>query len=208
MTTYVAYIRTSTDRQNLGLDAQRSIIERYLKQYSGELVDTYVEQVSGTKADRKELTKALKQCKKEKHTLLVAKLDRLSRKVSFISTLIDTGVDLKVAELPSANTFVLHLMACVGEEERRALSERTKAALAERKKQGVQLGSPKNEEYRNEAIAFARSLNDHIEAIRQSGVRSYTGIARALNEQEIPTRNNGKWYSQTVKNYLQYETAI
>ena len=182
MTTYVAYIRTSTDRQNLGLDAQKSIIERYLKQDGGELVDTYVEQVSGTKADRKELTKALKQCKKEKHTLLVAKLDRLSRKVSFISTLIDTGVDLKVAELPSANTFVLHLMACVGEEERRALSERTKAALAERKKQGVKLGCPLNGQRHEDAKAFAKSINEHIQEIRDTGVNSYSGIARALNE--------------------------
>jgi len=202
---YISYIRTSTDKQNIGLDAQRNTIANYIKSNGGDVVAEYVEQVSGTKNDREELNKALTRCKKEGHTLLVAKLDRISRRVSFIANLMESAIQFKVAELPNADQFQLHIYSALAEQERQLISRRTKEALAVRKAQGVELGkhgkvlAQKNHEAK---LDFVKQVMPTIHEIKESGIRSYNAIAKELNNRKIPTVNNGKWYAATVKNYM------
>ncbi len=202
---YISYIRTSTDKQNLGLDAQRNTIANYISSNGGDIVAEYVEQVSGAKNDRKELNKALAQCKKEGHTLLVAKLDRISRRVSFIANLMESNVQFKVAELPNADPFQLHIYSALAEQEKLLISSRTKQALAIKKAQGVELGkhgkvlAKKNHKAK---MDFVNKVMPTILEIKDSGINTYNGIAKELNTRRIPTVNNGKWYAATVKNYM------
>ena len=130
MTTYIAYRRTSTGSQNNGLEAQQNAINAFIEAQGGEIVESYVEQVSGRKNEREELNKAIKACKKHGATLLVSKLDRLSRRVSFIALLMESSISLKVCEHPDADTFMLHLRAILSEEEARLKSQN----LIEKKK--------------------------------------------------------------------------
>jgi len=204
MTKYIAYIRTSTKSQHNGLEAQQEAISNHLATYGGEIIKTYVEQVSGAKNEREELTKALNDCKKEGATLLVSKLDRLSRRVSFIATLMETNINLAVCSMPSASTFQLHLFACLAEEERRWISERTKAALAVRKAQGVKLGNPRAGEQRGVAVDFALKIAPTIKNLQKQGITSLYAISQHLNKQGVKTFSGGKWYPQTVKNTLGY----
>ncbi len=205
MMDYIAYIRVSTDKQSLGLEAQRRTIANFLSEGS-ELIAEYVEHVSGAKDDRAELAKALAHCKKTGATLLVAKLDRLSRKVSFVANLLESKISIKVAEMPQADLFQLHIYAALAEQERTMISRRTKEALAARKAQGVQLGAYSKvlaQENRERKEAFAADLMPTIEGIQAEGVSSLYGIAKRLNEMKVPTANGGKWYPTTVKNYLE-----
>jgi DNA invertase Pin-like site-specific DNA recombinase len=207
MKTYIAYIRTSTKAQTNGLEAQQRAIRNFIASEGGEVISTFIEQVSGAKDNRAELAKALKACRKEGHTLLVSKLDRVSRKVSFIANLMESRIDLKVAELPNADTFQLHIYAALAEQERKLISERTKAALQVRKEAGVKLGSPLNEKRSADAIQFSQGVLPAIHAIKQQGINSLSGIARQLNENGIATFAGGKWYPQTVKNCLAYVSS-
>jgi DNA invertase Pin-like site-specific DNA recombinase len=204
MTNYIAYIRTSTKTQNNGLEAQRNVINAFLDANSGSLVDTYSEQVSGSKDQREELNKALRACKKHNATLLVAKLDRLSRKVSFIAQLMESSIQLKVAELPQADTFQLHIHSALAEHERKLISQRTKQALAVRKAQGVKLGSPLNEKRSDDARIFAEKLSPVIADLKSQGYKSLRSIASRLNEIGYNSFTGGKWHPQSVKNTLGY----
>jgi len=204
MTSYISYIRTSKQEQKNGLEAQKSAINAFLSANGGDVLATYTEQVSGAKDDREELQKAIKHCKKTGATLLVSKLDRLSRRVSFIAKLMESSVQLKVAELPNADTFQLHIWSALAEQERRLISERTKAALAVKKAQGVKLGNPKAQEQTALAKDFAKSVLPYIEELRQQGITSLYAISKQLNETGIKTFAGGKWYPQTVKNTLGY----
>lgn len=204
MTNYIAYIRTSTDAQINGLEAQNKAIKDFVASQSGaEIISTYVEQVSGAINNRAELNKALKEAKKTGATLLVSKLDRLSRRVSFIANLMETNINLAVCSMPSATTFQLHLFACLAEEERRWISSRTKAALAVRKEQGVKLGSPLNPVRAQERVNFAASLKPKFDELQKQGITSLYAISKSLNADGIPTHSGGKWYPTTVKNYLE-----
>jgi DNA invertase Pin-like site-specific DNA recombinase len=204
MTSYISYIRTSKQEQKNGLEAQKSAINAFLSANGGDVLATYTEQVSGAKDNREELQKAIKHCKKTGATLLVSKLDRLSRRVSFIAKLMESSVQLKVAELPNADTFQLHIWSALAEQERRLISERTKAALAVKKAQGVKLGNPKAQEQTALAKDFAKSVLPYIEELRQQGITSLYAISKQLNETGIKTFAGGKWYPQTVKNTLGY----
>lgn len=142
MVEYVVYYRVSTERQGrsgLGLDAQRTMVTRFLQPLD-HIAAEFTEVESGKNDKRMELWKAITLVKKTKAKLLIPKLDRFSRKVSFISGIIDQGVELVVCEHPNVSTFFLHLLACFAEEERRQISDRTRAALAEAKKRGTVLG--------------------------------------------------------------------
>lgn len=204
MTIYISYIRTSKQEQKNGLEAQKNAINAFLSANGGDVLATYTEQVSGAKDNREELQKAIKHCKKTGATLLVSKLDRLSRRVSFIAKLMESSVQLKVAELPNADTFQLHIWSALAEQERRLISERTKAALAVKKAQGVKLGNPKAQEQTALAKDFAKSVLPYIEELRQQGITSLYAISKQLNETGIKTFAGGKWYPQTVKNTLGY----
>jgi len=144
---WVAYYRVSTDRQGesgLGLDAQRKAVADYLNGGNWVLATAYTEVESGKRTNnRPQLAAALTTCKKLKAKLIVAKLDRLSRNVAFISTLMNSGVEFVAADMPHANKMTLQVLAVFAEHERDQISARTKQALAAAKERGVKLGGPK-----------------------------------------------------------------
>src|ERR1700678_1802664 len=142
---YVAYYRVSTDRQGrsgLGLDAQKYAVQTYLSRSGGVLRAAFTEIQSGRDDDRRQLSEALKLCRLTNSTLLIAKLDRLSRNVAFLAALQQAGTKFVACDLPEANELVVHILAAVAQAERKAISERTKAALAAARARGVRLGNP------------------------------------------------------------------
>jgi DNA invertase Pin-like site-specific DNA recombinase len=141
MKRFVTYIRVSTAAQGasgLGLEAQREAVRRAAG--DGEIIAEFQEIESGSRNDRPQLAAAIKRCKATRATLLVARLDRLARNLRFITEIMDSGVDLLCADLPSVNRLTLQILGAVAEEERRLISERTKGALAAAKARGVKLG--------------------------------------------------------------------
>ncbi len=141
---FISYLRVSTgkqERSGLGLEAQRQAVEDYLNGGSWKLLDEFVEVESGKRSDRPELARALAACRKRKATLVIARLDRLGRNVHFISGLMQSGVPFLVCDRPNAKPFELHIYAALAEEETRAISARTKAALQAAKARGVRLGN-------------------------------------------------------------------
>src|SRR5262245_14615761 len=131
---FISYLRVSTERQGrsgLGLEAQRQAVEAYLNGGDWKLLDAFVEVESGKHSDRPELMKALRACKAKKARLVIARLDRLSRDVHFISGLMKSGIDFIACDFPQANKLTIHILAAVAEHEREMISARTKAALAE-----------------------------------------------------------------------------
>ena len=143
---FISYLRVSTDKQGergYGLAAQRKAIGEYLNGWSWELLGEYVEVESGKRGDRPKLAEALAACKRHRARLIIAKLDRLSRNVAFIATLMDGKVDFVCCDFPQANRLTLHVLAAVAEHEREMISERTRAGLAAAKERGVKLGGPR-----------------------------------------------------------------
>src|SRR6202047_1789417 len=162
---YVAYYRVSTDRQGrsgLGLDAQQKAVQDYLNGGDWSLVAELTEVETGKRSDRPELAKALALCRKHKGKLVIAKLDRLSRNLAFIATMMDSGVEFVAVDNPHANKLTLHILAAVAQHEREMIAERTKAALQAAKQRGRVLGRNAAENlaprYRQEALARAVQL--------------------------------------------------
>jgi DNA invertase Pin-like site-specific DNA recombinase len=217
----IAYYRVSTARQGrsgLGLDAQREAVARFVNAEQLELLAEHVEIETGKGADALErrpvLRAAMAQARKSKTSVVVAKLDRLSRNVAFISGLMNKHVPFIVAELgPDVEPFMLHVYAALAEKERALISERTRAALAQRRARGLPLGNTAAlakvhvkgaEANRAAADAFARNVLPIIREIQASGVRSYRAIAGALNARGIPTARGGDWHDSTVRNALKH----
>lgn len=207
---FVAYYRCSTRKQGqsgLGLEAQREAVKRFLS--DGSLIAEFEEIESGTRADRPALDSALRECRLRGATLVIAKLDRLSRSVSFISRLMEEGADFVAVDMPSANRFTLHIMAAMAEQEREMISHRTKAALAAARERGVILGGRRGtfkieqhsdvgrdrslEVRRGRARARAVECLSIVDDIRRSGVTSWRGIATELNARSIRAPRGGKW---------------
>jgi DNA invertase Pin-like site-specific DNA recombinase len=203
MVDYVTYYRVSTEKQGksgLGLSAQRSKIAAFLSA-NDRILNEFVDVQSGRKDDRTGLNKALATAKSKKATLLIARLDRFSRRVSFIARIMDEGISLCCAEMPNASEFQLHIFAALAQEERRLISERTKAALLEAKKRGRELGvNGKKLAVINKRLAdeFAASIGETIRRIGPD--RSYSEIARQLNDRGFQTRTGRPFHPQTVKN--------
>ncbi len=206
MTRYVAYFRVSTEKQGksgLGLAAQRTLIERFLSD-GDEVIAEFVEVQSGKNDERVELWKAIAHAKKQEAKILIAKLDRFSRKVSFIAGIMEQGIGLVVAEMPHATDFQLHIFAALAQEERRLISERTRNALAEAKKRGVELGKNGRAlaaKHRQEADERAEALRPIIMPMVEAGL-SYSEIARQLNEQGVQTVNGRRFFAQQVKQVI------
>ena len=213
MMSVVAYVRVSTGaqgRSGLGLEAQRELIARFAQANGFEVVAEYQEIETGQGADaldrRPMLRKALAQAKKLACSIVVAKLDRLSRDVHFISGLMTQRVPFLVAELgPRVPSFMLHIYAAFAEEERRMISERTKAALAAAKARGVKLGNPHIEvahaKSRAAADAFAAQVRPMITALRAEGL-TLRAIAARLTELGVETARGGKWEATQVRAVL------
>src|SRR5215813_4379621 len=197
---FISYLRVSTDKQGrsgLGLEAQREAVTRYLNGGSWKLVAEYVETESGKRSDRPQLAKALSHAKAIGATVVFAKLDRLTRNVDLLRTLVASGVDLVFCDLPhvpagAMGRFLLTQMASVAELEAGLISERTKAALAAAKARGVKLGNPNgaralkgkqtgNDEavaaVKAKAQAHAENLRAVVADMRGRGVTSVRGIA-------------------------------
>jgi DNA invertase Pin-like site-specific DNA recombinase len=214
MQRYVCYFRVSTKEQGrsgLGLEAQARDVQLFLEGFSEipwEVIGTFTDIQSGTEDDRPELAKALALVRKTGATLLVAKLDRLSRKMSFIAPLMDDPkVQMRVASMPYADKFQLHIYAALAEQERTFISARTKAALGQAKARGVKLGGirPKTEA-RNVAVQeLAKANADRVAAIvqpmRAQGA-SLRAIAGALKEAGVPTARGGEWTAAQVQRTL------
>lgn len=214
MKQFVIYRRVSTSdqgRSGLGLEAQDRDIRLFLDNYAEvpfEIIGEFLEVQSGKDNDRPELAKALDLCRRTGAELLVAKLDRLSRRVSFIATLMDDPkVRLRVAAMPNADKFQLHIYAALAEQERDFISLRTKAALAEAKAQGRKLGGlrdktgARNEAIQRDAQAFARKVAPIVQPMRTSGA-TLADIAEALDGAGISTARGGKWTATQVKRVL------
>lgn len=212
----VSYIRVSTQKQGqsgLGLEAQQQAVEAFCHDNGYELLDSFVEVESGRKKDRPILQKALARAKASKSLLLVAKLDRLARNVAFIATLMDSGVEFRALDLPSANRLLLHVMAAVAEEEARAISARTKAALAAAKGRGTKLGSQHPDfdsvwslkgALATASIAFEANRRATEIALKlRANDSSFQAIANELTERGVETRNGGSWTATQVRRLLQ-----
>jgi DNA invertase Pin-like site-specific DNA recombinase len=210
---FVAYYRVSTDRQGqsgLGLDAQRKAIADYLNGGAWELVGEFTEVESGKKSERPELARAMDACRKHKARLVIAKLDRLSRNLAFIATLMESGVEFVAADMPFANKLTIHILAAVAEHEREAISERTKAALAAAKARGTRLGNPNpafalkrmRAARRLQVERFAANVLPVIREIQAAGYDSSNAIAGQLNARKIATARGGRWTHMQVGQIL------
>jgi DNA invertase Pin-like site-specific DNA recombinase len=201
---FIAYYRVSTGKQGksgLGLEAQRETVMGYLNGGRWTLVGEFTEVESGKRADRPELEKALAACKRQKAKLVIAKLDRLSRNLAFIATLMESGVEFVAVDNPHANKLTVHILAAVAEHERDLISERTKAALAAAKARGRVLGSKNITEVAKRGTAavkanarrFAANVRPIIEEIMRAGATSHNAIAAKLNERNVKTARGGVW---------------
>ena len=215
MQRYVIYRRVSTSEQGrsgLGLDAQDRDVALFLDGFSEvpyEVSGTFTDVLSGASDDRPELVKALELVRSERATLLVSKLDRLSRKVSFIATLMeDKAVQLRVASMPSADKFQLHIYAALAEQEREFISARTKAALAEAKARGTKLGGlrdatgARNAAIQSHAKGRAEKVAGIVVPLHQQG-QSLRQIADVLNGSGVKTARGGSWHPSQVKRTLE-----
>ena len=214
----VAYYRVSTSKQGasgLGIEAQRAAIARFAEAEGFEIIAEHVEVETGKGADaldrRPVLAAALTEARKAKVPVLVAKLDRLSRDVHFISGLMAQRVPFIVAELGlDADPFMLHLFAALSEKERALISARTRDALAAAKARGVKLGSPAIEKARASSIATNQANADAhaarvlpvIEAIRKTGAASLRAIAAELTARKVETARGGIWTAVQVSNIM------
>jgi DNA invertase Pin-like site-specific DNA recombinase len=214
MCRFVAYYRVSTasqGRSGLGLEAQRMAVEQHAASAGGEIISEFIEVESGRRKDRPELAKALMACRLLRATLVIAKLDRLARNVAFVSNLMEAGVEFVAADLPTVNRLTIHILAAVAEEEGRAISARTKAALAAAKARGVKLGNPALRAgtpdmaraaaamKSQQAKARASDLAPVMAEIRAAGISTFAGIAKALAARGIPTPSGrGRWSAATV----------
>ncbi|WP_416363008.1 recombinase family protein [Pseudomonas sp. NFX183] len=227
----VAYCRVSSQGQGesgLGLEAQREYINRAATQNNWNIVGEFVDVVSGKLAieDRPEGAKALALCKQAKAKLIVAKLDRLSRSVHHIARLLDEAMDFKVATMPQADKFQLHLFAALAEQERSFIASRTKEALAAlkarsiagdqqaqqkvaRRTEALEKGrTDANRAKANEAIqervnSFSESVRDPIDLCILKGARTLQQVADCLNGKGITTCRGGKWSPTQVSRVMQ-----
>jgi DNA invertase Pin-like site-specific DNA recombinase len=222
---HVAYYRVSTARQGrsgLGLEAQKQAVADYLKSRKAALRE-FTEVESGKHNDRPELARALQLCRQTGATLVIAKLDRLSRDAAFLLSLRDSKVEFVAADMPNANRLTVGVMALVAEQEREAISRRTREALAAYKRRQQRdpslrpLGNPngaaamlaKGKGNRAALAAISARADRHagelrpvIEELRADGVTSLEGLAAALNERGMQTPRGARWYASSVRNLL------
>jgi len=214
----IIYTRVSTTEQGksgIGLQAQLESVTEFCKTEDIKVVAHFEEVETGKGFDaldrRPQLQKALAMAKKEGASLIVARLDRLSRNVAFISTLMESKVSFVVAQLgKDADAFMLHLYAALSQKERELISQRTKAALSILKSKGIKLGNNVNLDdarlighatNREQATVFADNVLPTVLQFRNQGDTLPT-IAKKLNNMGVKTRRGGKWYASTVTNIL------
>ena len=206
MKQFIKYYRVSTRSQadsGLGLSAQQRDIDLYLSTYAEtpwDVIAEFTDVQSGKDDNRPELQKAMALAEETGATLLIAKLDRISRRVSFISAIMERKkLSLTVATMPNADKFQLHIYAALAEQEREFISLRTKQALAPLK--GTGKIDKANEAARALATSHAAKVMDTVRPLKEAG-RTLQQIADTLNKSGVKTARGGKWYPTTVKNVL------
>lgn len=201
----------------MGLAAQRECIAAYIHSVGGKLSAEFTEIESGKRNDRPQLAKALASCRIHNAVLIVAKLDRLARNNAFVANLLESGCEFVAADFPQANRMMLQLMSVIAEYEAKLISDRTRAALAQAKKRGVQIGgyadncadiarkgSRASAQVRSaQAAQRAADLAPIIDELRNVGCTSLAQIAEGLNERGIPTARGGEWSPAQVYRVLQ-----
>lgn len=211
----VSYLRVSTDRQGrsgLGLEAQRAAVVAYLRDGAWTLLDEVVEVESGkTTTARPQLARAMALCRLTGAVLCVAKLDRLSRDAHFLIGLHKANVDFVAVDMPNATKLTVGIMALVAQQEREAISARTKAALAAAKVRGTRLGGyrgapPPDADLASaarvaKADVFASRVGPLVRELHASDM-TMKAIARELAERGVKTARGGAWTAQAVKNVL------
>lgn len=216
----IAYHRVSTAKQGhsgLGLEAQQAAIRNYADNLGAAVIASFTEVESGKNNDRPELQKALHRARITGATLVIAKLDRLSRNAAFLLTLRDSGVKFIAADMPAADNFTVGIMALVAQQEREAISKRTKEALQAARARGTKLGNPNGAAAirragkgnaagvaaaKAKADAHAGRLRSAIEGLQAEGTTSLGSIAKALTERGIRTPRGGEWHKTSVKNLI------
>jgi DNA invertase Pin-like site-specific DNA recombinase len=205
----------SQGRSGLGIEAQRAALATFAEEQGFEIISELVEIETGSGSDaldrRPQLATALATARRNRCSIAVAKLDRLSRDVHFISGLMAHRVPFLVAELgPDVDPFVLHLFAALAEKERALISTRTKAALKAAKARGVRLGGPRLAVARKQAVKVLRDTADRhaanvlpvIREVRKAGATTLREIADALNARGVSTPRGGRWFATSVRNVL------
>ena len=221
MKQYVAYYRVSSKQQadsGLGLEAQRTAVLNYIKRNGNKIVAEFTEQESGRNDHRPELIKAIATAHNHNATLVIAKLDRLSRNVHFITSLMDSKVKFICCDMPDATELTIHIFAAMAQHERKMISERTSAALQALKRKGVKLGTPANltDAARHKAHkAISRNAKEsvnvrhayHFIVPRRVSGMSYQRIADELNKEGYRTRRGFEFHAWQVYNiYKRFET--
>jgi DNA invertase Pin-like site-specific DNA recombinase len=212
----VTYYRVSTQKQGrsgLGLEAQKAAATDYINAHGGVELASFTEVESGKINTRPQLEAALLRCRQAHGTLLVAKLDRLSRNAAFLFNLRDSGVKFQALDIPEANTLTLGVMAVLAQHEREIISARTRAALAARRARGLPLGTPRDmSPYAARASALAGAINTEkakaraavvapeIKAARSAGCTSLRQVAEHLDNLGITTPRGKKWTPTAVAN--------
>ena len=226
MLNYVAYLRTSTKKQLLGIAAQQDKIQDFISKRDGSvLIKTFTEQESGLKNNRKQLQAAIQFAKENNARLLIATMDRLTRKASFFLQLQEEGVKFTICDMPEADETTISILAVIAQREVKLIKQRTKNGLGQIKKKLKQdgqyktkvsnrvitkLGNTTNlaqaaalavQAKKKAAKKFAQEILPKIKEIREVGkVNTFRGIAAALNARGIKSYNEGKWYASSVRN--------
>ncbi len=214
---YVSYLRVSTQKQGysgLGLEAQKEIIKNYL--HDKTPIAEFTEIESGRKTDRPKLKEALTQCRTTGATLIVAKLDRLARNVSFLSNLLESDVEIVFCDFPQANKMVLHILAAISQYEAELTAQRTKAALQAKKARGAKLGNPEHLMNKHkQAIANSNKTNSEkakknpnnkravafLKVMISQG-KSLTEMTDILNSEGFVTAQGCKFVPATVRRLI------
>lgn len=189
---FIAYYRVSTQKQGadgLGIEAQRAAVKAFA---NGNVIAEFTEVESGGKNNRPQIALALEAARNNRATLLIAKMDRLSRNSAFINNLLEAGVDFIAVDQPHATPLTIRILAAVAQEEREQISKRVKAALAVAKGRGVKLGGA-HQSKQDAADAFAQSIHTHIQTLIGEGIETPAAIARTLNERSVRTPRGSEW---------------
>lgn len=221
---FISYLRVSTARQGssgLGVEAQRAAVEAYLNGGYWTLIQEFVEVESGRNTQRPQLAAALSACRLHGATLVVAKLDRLSRNAGFLLNLQDSGVKFVAADNPQVNEMVVGILAVVAQAEGKMISDRTKAALAAAKARGKRLGSPRPITRKAQLSGAAASLQErrrlaaqwNRDALRLASsayarAGTLAGAAALLNDEGLPARRGGSWSAAQVRRVLESRTRL
>lgn len=220
MTTFVSYYRVSTAKQGasgLGLEAQQTAVREHLRRVEGRELASFTEIESGKRNDRPKLEAAMLRCRQTGATLLVAKLDRLSRDAAFLLQLRNSTTKFVCADMPEANELTIGLLAIVAEHERKMISKRTKDALQAARARGVKLGNPNlrlgtparaANASRAARAGYEARAEDLRPAVEAAGTRDPKVLCQHFQLLGIPSpRGAGQWDVRAAKRLLKHLTA-